>query len=817
MSKSCKQSIGQPFKKLLLFTLLFLVHFSVQADACPLGKVWDEELQLCITPSAPIVTFSVTAPGVSSTTISRSTATTLIWKAVHIPNTCTPGGGWANGDIFTGSGDTGILTSSKTYTFSCSNSYGTSSLATVTINVCALATPVWNNTTQTCVAKDAARDCPAATDISQSDCTYDAPYLAKGDSISVPNTKNLFTGSATISCSDSVRTFSNVVCNCVGVWNAPVCTNGETSDLVASAASPTRNSPIDAIVAGVPNVLSSTITNIGAGDSLLPFSGFFQVSTDPNASPIPFQIDLSPVSVAMLPMGDSAVIQKSYTFASPGTYFIRACADKTSSLGGGVITESNEANNCGAWTDVEVYDATLMSASNCTIAAEESTCLATPLSVTNPIFAFYDLVNVTTGITTPNMFFAANSYTYNLGVEDTAASLTQGINVLHLRQNGSATNIATVWALGTCAINTTWDGTICKTDIIPDLVVSTSSPAATTPTHFTTLRALITNQGTGSTGAPFMSFFQVATSSDGAGTIIDLASTSTPTLGIGATTTVEQLYKFIPGNYSIRACADKTSSSGGEVITESNETNNCGPWRNLSSVCLEGGWNNIGITCANPQITSLTVTGQYYDPTGTLSFTCDETDNWEMYKDYNPSNPVVTQADLYTSGQVDITVSQSGNYTIICRNGDYPSPPSTIYYSALATPPATVSLSVMPGTIAKNGQAVLNWNTKFPTTSCTLSAKVVCTNNLCNDAQLAYEAAMNTRLTTESTDTNDPNTSRPIVTAVQTVAPGHMDVDWKGFGRKTFTEVPYTTDFTYQCSPTNKETKRLRVTKTQEG
>jgi subtilase family serine protease len=46
-----------------------------------------------------------------------------------------------------------------------------------------------------------------------------------------------------------------------------------------------------------------------------------------------------------------------YTFSSTGQRFVRVCADKTNRNGGGVITEPNEGNNCGAWANVDVSPA----------------------------------------------------------------------------------------------------------------------------------------------------------------------------------------------------------------------------------------------------------------------------------------------------------------------------------------------------------------------------------------------------------------------------------------------------------------------------
>ena len=44
----------------------------------------------------------------------------------------------------------------------------------------------------------------------------------------------------------------------------------------------------------------------------------------------------------------------SHTFSTGGIWYVRSCADKTNSASSGAITESNESDNCGAWTAITV-------------------------------------------------------------------------------------------------------------------------------------------------------------------------------------------------------------------------------------------------------------------------------------------------------------------------------------------------------------------------------------------------------------------------------------------------------------------------------
>jgi hypothetical protein len=57
--------------------------------------------------------------------------------------------------------------------------------------------------------------------------------------------------------------------------------------------------------------------------------------------------DKTSASLGALAINGTANVTTTHTFATAGNYSIQVCADKTSSAGGGVITESNESDNCG--------------------------------------------------------------------------------------------------------------------------------------------------------------------------------------------------------------------------------------------------------------------------------------------------------------------------------------------------------------------------------------------------------------------------------------------------------------------------------------
>jgi hypothetical protein len=95
----------------------------------------------------------------------------------------------------------------------------------------------------------------------------------------------------------------------------------------------------------------SSITKITPGGGS--FLNLFQVASAPDGGGTVTNVT-PPVSISgsMAP-GATRNISTSYTFLTAGTYSVRACAD-TNILGVGTVTESNEVNNCSAWTNIPV-------------------------------------------------------------------------------------------------------------------------------------------------------------------------------------------------------------------------------------------------------------------------------------------------------------------------------------------------------------------------------------------------------------------------------------------------------------------------------
>ncbi|MDO8589757.1 MAG: CARDB domain-containing protein [bacterium] len=134
--------------------------------------------------------------------------------------------------------------------------------------------------------------------------------------------------------------------NC-GAWTTVTVSN--LPDLTAGPVSP------NSATVSIATTLSAPVSNIGTGSTRVGFTSLFQKATS-NTGANAADIGTFTRSSAFL-AGGSMTASLSYTFPSADggtTRYIRVCADKSSATNVGVITESNENNNCGDWTDVSV-------------------------------------------------------------------------------------------------------------------------------------------------------------------------------------------------------------------------------------------------------------------------------------------------------------------------------------------------------------------------------------------------------------------------------------------------------------------------------
>jgi hypothetical protein len=154
---------------------------------------------------------------------------------------------------------------------------------------------------------------------------------------------------------------------------------------------------------------------------------------------------------------------------------------------------------------------------------------------------------------------------------------------------------------------------------------------------------------------------------------------------------------------------------------------------------------------------------------------------------------------------------RTGNYIVVCADGEYEGVPSTRYYNAPPPPAPDVSLIISPRTLSKNQSSVINWNITFPVKACKLTAAVVCKEGKeCTPEQVMFEDEINTILENEMTDETMWSHATSIPTAVSTVAQDHVGTDWKAVGQKTLV-FKETTDITLDCGNGHMQKKRVYV------
>jgi hypothetical protein len=296
--------------------------------------------------------------------------------------------------------------------------------------------------------------------------------------------------------SSGVITESNEANNC-GDWVAVNVTSLTLPDLTASSITPT------VAVEKIPVTFSATITNLGTSSTGIGFKGLVQ-----RASDIEGRSAVNYFEVSMTPL--SGGLSKAYSLGSKsldaGTYYVRICADK-GMTSPGVIAESNENNNCGAWTKI----------------------------IVSPNSSYADLVS-------------SNPYVYT-----TKDGIGFNNKYINKAEAGS--------------------GEIIKT-----------------------FAFVVSNPGTAPTGVAFPNLFQIATQVDGSDAIDQLPATMAPAPiapNGGSYIVVSNPITFTDGVvYYMRSCADKANRNDGGVITELDETNNCSSWGfvNLSNNPIDGGW-----------------------------------------------------------------------------------------------------------------------------------------------------------------------------------------------------------------------------------
>ncbi len=193
-------------------------------------------------------------------------------------------------------------------------------------------------------------------------------------------------------------------------------------DLSAGAVTPT------AATVGTAVTLSATITNFGSASTGTSFTNLFQRATDASGTSA---TDIGTHSASTLAAGGSTSATYSYTFPSAATWYVRLCADKSSSASSGTITESNENNNCGAWTAVTatapaVPTATLSGSPTSITSGQSATLTWSSTHATSCTGTNFSTSNATTGSVTVT---PTTTTTYTVSCSGAGGSTSQSFSV----------------------------------------------------------------------------------------------------------------------------------------------------------------------------------------------------------------------------------------------------------------------------------------------------------------------------------------------------------------------------------------------------
>jgi hypothetical protein len=379
-------------------------------------------------------------------------------------------------------------------------------------------------------------------------------------------------------CADNDASFVGTVTetdeadNC-GAWTAVTVT---VPNLTAGIITPATSA-----VAGTPVTLSSTVSNTGTGSTGTTFTDVFQTATSAAGAGATV---IGTYSNPTLSAGTGVAASLSYSFPSAGTWYVRACADNNASFVG-TITESNESDNCGAWTAVTV------AAPNLTAGAVTPTSAVVNVAVTLSS-TVSNTGNASTGTTFTDVFQVANdasgsgavvagtvtNVTRTAGTSG-AVSLsytftTSGTKYVRACADNNASMVGSIVESNEADNCSTWTAV---TVAGPNLIVGTVTPTTATMGTAVTLSATVTNNGGATTGTTFTDIFQVADDASGTGaTVIGTYTNPIRTAGSAGNATLSYTFTSGGAKYA-RVCADQNASFVG-TINETNETDNCGVW-----------------------------------------------------------------------------------------------------------------------------------------------------------------------------------------------------------------------------------------------
>ncbi len=345
--------------------------------------------------------------------------------------------------------------------------------------------------------------------------------------------------------------------------------------------------------AGVATTLSATATNNGSVQTGSAFSTFTDVYQTATSAAGAGATVIGTATHNRLAAGASSASNFSYSFPTAGTVYVRACTDNNASFVG-TVAESNELDNCGAWTAVTVTGPNLIATSFTPAGAVAGTASTFSATITNngslsTGATFTDLFQLATDAsgtgatdigTFANPIRAANtsnaatlSYTFTTpGAKymrvcaDKASAAGTGTIT-----EGNESDNCTPWTLVKVTSPTTG----------PNLTADAPTPVTAVAGVATTITSNVRNMGNVTTGVGFTNLFQFDADSDHS-SITSTQTDTSPTVASGLydASSVSRTFATA-GTWYVRVCADNNASFVGAVI-ETSENDNCSAWTSVN-------------------------------------------------------------------------------------------------------------------------------------------------------------------------------------------------------------------------------------------
>ena len=757
------------------------VTYTITCYAQTGGSVTDA-VTVTVTSAAAPVSVTLTA---NPNSIPSGSSSVLSWGSSNATSCSLNQGIGLSG---TSGSRTVVLTSSTSYTITCSGAGGTAS-ATATVTV-----------TEPVSAPATAGYKWTPVGVSEGPvCTDNILEVTGGDDHRRPPTCSATTRGTRYSQYDISNGTCMAYMDATGIyyygydisWQEYVCES--IPDLTASSVTP------GTATAGTAKTFSATVTNSGDMSSGTTATRFQRATSAAGAG----ATTVADVTTSSLTgSGSTRSVSTSYTWPTEGTYYMRACADV-----GGAVAESNESNNCGAWTPVTVTAAAQPLSATCeaipATAQTGDTVQWTSSAITGsgsnltwvrgtsfttkvcsggqsyeslnsdcPEFinagsqcsvegqrckesAGCDGATYTDGEGQPNAHTQYGSVTPYTCTASTGAvtytyswSGTDGLS-------GSAQSVNKTYGTsgqktGTVTVTSSAGGSAtatCSTAITartyPNLTAGSVTPATATAGVSRTFSSTISNTGAQEAATGFTVLWQRATSASGA-SATDVGTSAVGALSMGGNISTSRSITLAAGTWYLRTCADKTSSANAGVITESNENDNC------------GAWTAVTVTPATPPSVSCTVSPSSITPGQSVTYRANPADGastpytWVASDGASVGTGATVTRTLATPGTYAMNVRASGTAVSYCPNVSV-----TANWCTTSTP--NLTLTATPSRVRSGQSVALAWSAtgvNGQNATCTVSGPGVSWSSaVTTSPSCSTSGSANTTIQTQSTYT----------------------------------------------------------------